>query len=209
MTLAEQAAVAEGGLALVSGIYGHGKSRFLDEAARLVPAARRLNLPRTPSVGDAPLGLLNAILGGIGRGAGDGRVDASALQTPLTDDRLAEQVVAHLVDSAADAPLVLLVDDVLCIDERSTKVLTLVAQRLHATRVLLVLAVEDRPWDPEAYRRTLDLGQTSPRRPCTSAGSPDPGSPSSRRLGWRLPTCRSSPGVSTRRQPASPSSSSR
>ncbi|MFE0643166.1 BTAD domain-containing putative transcriptional regulator [Streptomyces sp. NPDC058877] len=161
VTLAERAATAEGGLALVSGIYGHGKSRFLDEAARLVPAARRLNLPRTPSVGDVPLGLLNAILGGLGHKAGDDLVDSSALQDRVTDHRLAEQMAALLVDSAAGAPLVLLVDDVLCIDERSMQILTLVAQRLRATRVLLVLAVEDRPWDPEAYRRTLDLGNVS------------------------------------------------
>ncbi|MEU2830629.1 BTAD domain-containing putative transcriptional regulator [Streptomyces lavendulae] len=161
MTLVERAAVGEGGLALVSGIYGHGKSRFLDEVARLVPAARRLSMPRTPSVGDAPLGLLNAILGGIGLVAGDDRADSSALQAHATDHRLAEQVITLLVDSAAGAPLVLLVDDVLCVDERSMKVLTLVAQRLRATRALMVLAVEDRPWDPEAYRRTLDLGNVA------------------------------------------------
>ncbi|MFI6642569.1 BTAD domain-containing putative transcriptional regulator [Streptomyces sp. NPDC050504] len=169
MALAARATSGEGGLAVVSGIYGHGKSRFLDEVARLVPGARRVGLSRTPSADSVPYGLLDAILSGLGLDLGVGPVpvpsvggqESTADQTGTTDRQLADRVAGLLADSAAGAPLVLLVDDVTSADECSMRVLALLARRLRTTHVLMVLGLEDRPWDPEVCRRALVLGNAA------------------------------------------------
>ncbi|MFB9371451.1 BTAD domain-containing putative transcriptional regulator [Kitasatospora albolonga] len=140
LALAARAGAGEGGLVLVSGVHGHGKSRFLSEVAGLLPGARRIDL----AVGhaeSAPAALLRA----LGH-------SATAPAPALADGPSAEQLRRALLDATGSASPVVLVDDVAPPDESATALLAELALRLRGSGVLLVLAVEDRPWEPARHR---------------------------------------------------------
>jgi DNA-binding SARP family transcriptional activator/tetratricopeptide (TPR) repeat protein len=170
---AGQAAAGEGGLVTVSGITGHGKSRFLDETARRIPGTRRVNLGPAAAE-DTPLALVNGILAGLGLGldpdpglglglgqgqgmsldpdlapssAGDSAHDAAS-RAGRTDHDQAALIRRALDGLAAEGPVVVLVDSVRFVDERSQRIVTALAPYLRTSRVLLVLALDERPWDP-------------------------------------------------------------
>ncbi|WP_433660573.1 BTAD domain-containing putative transcriptional regulator [Nocardia sp. CA-128927] len=130
----ERAAAGNGGLVVISGRPGFGKTQLLDEVARRVPGARRVDL-LPPYEGAAPLGLVAELVG-------------SAISPRDTDAQIAEALSTKLIQESAAEPLVVLVDGAEQMDERSARVLTTVAPRLRRTRVLLVLALDERSWEP-------------------------------------------------------------
>ncbi|WP_228540289.1 ATP-binding protein [Nocardia sp. XZ_19_369] len=130
----ERATAGSGGLVVISGRPGFGKTQLLDELARRVPDARRVDLP-PPWDGAPPLGAIEELLG----------VDVSVQDF---DAQLAEALHTKLIQDSSAGLHVVLVDGAEHLDERSARVLTAVAPRLRRMRVLLVLALDERPWEP-------------------------------------------------------------
>lgn len=133
------AAASNGGLVLISGRPGFGKTQLLDEVARRVPGARRIDL-LPPCDGAPRVGLIGELMG-------------SAISAQDTDAQIAEALCARLIENSATEPLVVLVDDAQQLDERSVRVLTVVAPRLRRMPVLFVLALDETSWESSS----LDL----------------------------------------------------
>ncbi|MFD8417147.1 BTAD domain-containing putative transcriptional regulator [Streptomyces sp. NPDC059650] len=143
-----RAAAGEGGLVTVSGITGHGKSRFLDETARRIPGTRRVNLGPAFSADGVPYALVDGIINGLGMRLGEGATGHAAARDAHSDHELAELMCRALAGMATESPLVVLVDNIRFVDEHSLRVVAALAQCLRTSRVLLVLALDERPWDP-------------------------------------------------------------
>ncbi|GAA5103771.1 BTAD domain-containing putative transcriptional regulator [Nocardia iowensis] len=129
-----RAVAGNGGLVVISGRPGFGKTQLLDEVARRVPGARRVDL-LPPWDGAPPLGLISELTD-------------SAISVRDTDARIVEALCAKLIEDSADRPLVVLVDGAEQMDERSARVLTAAAPRLRRMRVLVVVALDERSWEP-------------------------------------------------------------
>ncbi|MEU7139708.1 BTAD domain-containing putative transcriptional regulator [Nocardia sp. NPDC046473] len=130
----ERAAAGNGGLVVISGRPGFGKTQLLDEVARRVPGARRMDL--LPSCdGTPPLGLVAELLG-------------TAISPQATDTQVVEALSAKLIQDTAAGRLVVLVDGAEQLDEHSARVLTALAPRLRGMRVLIVLTLDERSWKP-------------------------------------------------------------
>ncbi|MFB8276191.1 BTAD domain-containing putative transcriptional regulator [Nocardia colli] len=128
------AAAGNGGLVVISARPGYGKTQLLDEVARRVPGARRIDL-LPPFDGARQTGLVGELMG-------------SAISAQDTDAQVAEALCAMLIEASATEPLVVLVDGAEQLDERSVRVLTAVAPRLRRMRVLFVLALDESSWEP-------------------------------------------------------------
>ncbi len=131
----ERAAAGSGGLLVISGLPGFGKSQLLDEVARRSAGVRRIDV--TPPWDVAPpLGLIAELA-------------ATALEPAETDAHAAEVLCASLLEaSGGAAPLVVVVDGADLMDERSARVLAAAAPRLRRMPVLLILALDERAWEP-------------------------------------------------------------
>ncbi len=131
----ERAATGSGGLLVISGLPGFGKSQLVDEVARRSAGVRRIDV--TPPWDVAPpLGLIAELA-------------ATALESAETDAHAAEVLCASLLEaSGGAAPLVVVVDGAELMDERSARVLTAAAPRLRRMPVLLILALDERAWEP-------------------------------------------------------------
>ncbi|MFF0740439.1 BTAD domain-containing putative transcriptional regulator [Streptomyces sp. NPDC004111] len=135
--LAVRAHSGTGGLVVVSGGAGTGKSLLLSEAARRLPAARWLSLS---AGGDEP-----ALVGGLREALGLSPQEgpcppADAAARPLADWALRALDAVH-------APVLLFVDDIAEADATSLEALALVGRGLLRRPVLLVLAASDVPLD--------------------------------------------------------------
>ncbi|MFF0739141.1 BTAD domain-containing putative transcriptional regulator [Streptomyces sp. NPDC004111] len=135
--LAARGRSGAGGLVVVSGGAGTGKSLLLCEAARRLPAARWLSLSGT---GGEPA-LVSGLRGALGLSPQDGP------RSPADADarRLAEWALRAL--DGVRGPVVLLADDVAEADAISLEALALVGRGLLRRPVLLVLAASDVPLD--------------------------------------------------------------
>ncbi|CAM5236066.1 hypothetical protein GCM10010329_61630 [Streptomyces spiroverticillatus] len=141
LVLAENAAAGAGGLAVVSSAPGHGKSRFLDELALRLPHVRRIHIHAHPATHDEhPLGFVEEVLARLGA--------ASAGISTCTDHAIAELVCG--APGTDGHPTVILVDDASPSGERASRLLSVLARRLRTSRVLLVVTVNEQPWDPGA-----------------------------------------------------------
>ncbi|WP_405159922.1 AAA family ATPase [Nocardia sp. NBC_01499] len=130
----ERAAAGSGGLVVISGRPGFGKTQLLDEVARRVPGARRVDLPPLWD-GAAAFGLVSELVG-------------SVISTEETDAQIVEGLSARLIQDSAAGLLVILVDGAEQLDERCARVLTTLVPRLRRMRVLVVLALDERSWEP-------------------------------------------------------------
>ncbi|WP_378735053.1 BTAD domain-containing putative transcriptional regulator [Nocardia brasiliensis] len=130
----QRAIAGNGGLVVISGRPGFGKTQLLDEVARRVPGARRVDL-LPPWDGAPPLGLI-------------AELTDSAISVRDTDAQIVEALCAKLIEDSKGGPLVVLVDGAEQMDERSARVLTAAAPRLRRMRVLVVLALDERSWEP-------------------------------------------------------------
>ncbi|MFG1790594.1 BTAD domain-containing putative transcriptional regulator [Nocardia sp. NPDC049149] len=133
----EQAGAGSGGLLVISGRPGLGKTQLLDEVGRRVPGARRIDLS-TPWGAAPTLGLVSELAGESDPG----------LAVAYTDAQVAEALCATLTRDSAERPLIVLIDNAEQMDERSARVLATAAPRLRRMPVLLVLALDERSWEP-------------------------------------------------------------
>jgi DNA-binding CsgD family transcriptional regulator len=146
------ARAADGGAALVlTGDAGVGRSALLDEAARAAAAGgtRVLSAVGAPSeteVGNAGLNqLLLPVLGGL-RSLSDVQRDvldvSLGFRSGSPADRLvvSTAVLTALRELAADAPVLLVVDDLQWLDRESVRVLGFVARRLAGARIGVLAA---------------------------------------------------------------------
>ncbi|MGW4845504.1 BTAD domain-containing putative transcriptional regulator [Nocardia brasiliensis] len=131
----ERAATGSGGLLVISGLPGFGKSQLLDEVARRSAGVRRIDL--TPPWDVAPpLGLIAELA-------------ETTLEPAVSDAHAAEVLCASLLEaSGVAAPLLVVVDGADLMDERSARVLAAAAPRLRRMPVLLILALDERAWEP-------------------------------------------------------------
>ncbi|MCW2998944.1 MAG: transcriptional activator domain, partial [Solirubrobacterales bacterium] len=158
---------AAGGLALVCGEPGIGKSRLVAAVAHRARSDGAIVAAGAgPDLGPAPpFGLWAELLDGLG--AEDSRVaDAQAawstdvasfvptqdpprggLRTPadIERTRLMEAVVRQLREAAARSPLLLVLEDLHAADPSSVQLVAHAARRLAASPVLFVLTRRDRP----------------------------------------------------------------
>ncbi|WP_280407459.1 BTAD domain-containing putative transcriptional regulator [Nocardia brasiliensis] len=130
-----RAATGSGGLLVISGLPGFGKSQLLDAVVRRSAGVRRIDL--TPPWDVAPpLGLIAELA-------------ETALEPAESDAHAAEVLCASLLEaSGVTAPLVVVVDGADLMDERSARVLAAAAPRLRRMPVLLILALDERAWEP-------------------------------------------------------------
>ncbi len=133
----DQTGAGGGGLLVISGRPGLGKTQLLDEVGRRVPGARRIDLS-TPWGAAPTLGLVSELAGESDPG----------LAVAYTDAQVAEALCATLTRDSAERPLIVLVDNAEQMDERSARVLAAAAPRLRRMPVLLVLALDERSWEP-------------------------------------------------------------
>jgi DNA-binding CsgD family transcriptional regulator len=180
-----------GGMLLIEGPAGIGKTSLLEAAARIaselgasVMRARGGELERNFSFGvvrqllETPVSTLGPaerarVLSGAARSATP-VVDASAAVAPLPGDQAAAEerafMVSHglywLVCNLADtAPLFLAVDDGQWCDASSARFLSYLARRLDELPVLLAVAVRSGEPDGEAAGTALGDGQARVLRP--------------------------------------------
>nr|WP_042195173.1 BTAD domain-containing putative transcriptional regulator [Kibdelosporangium sp. MJ126-NF4]CEL21754.1 transcriptional regulator, SARP family [Kibdelosporangium sp. MJ126-NF4]CTQ92534.1 transcriptional regulator, SARP family [Kibdelosporangium sp. MJ126-NF4] len=116
-----------GGVAVVTGYPGHGKSVFLAEVARRVPAARQIDLTAD---GNGVPRLVTAI---------------DELGLPVENRATRDDGDELCRVLAAAAPLVLVADNVSRTDEQSLRLLVDLASRLRQQRVLIVLSLDELP----------------------------------------------------------------
>lgn len=134
-----RAGTGVGGLVVIAGRPGHGKTQLLNEVARQHPSALRVDLTAVSGAEDLIGQLLQRL------GAQD---DADA-----DDKALADQLFGAIGRKSADEPLVILIDDATRMDDRSARALATLAPRLRGLSALIVLTLDERSWDKHA----LDL----------------------------------------------------
>ncbi|MFI6642527.1 BTAD domain-containing putative transcriptional regulator [Streptomyces sp. NPDC050504] len=141
--LAAQARSGCGGMVVVSGGTGTGKSLLLRETARRLPAARWMSLSGT---GGVP-----ALVSGLRDALGPSPQDGPFPPADVDARRLAEWALRALDE--VRGPVVLFADDVAEADGTSLEALALVGRGLPRRPVLLVLAASDVPLDdPDTAR---------------------------------------------------------
>ncbi|XES00119.1 ATP-binding protein [Streptomyces sp. S1D4-11] len=137
---ADRACAGSGRLVLLKGATGTGRTALL-EAVTERAAARGMRVLRTRCSPDGEAGEFAAVLQLLSSG---GEFDAGTKQVPdIFDDNphhwsYAEHLWRRLRSYAADAPLLLAVDDVHCADEPSRRWFVDAARRIDALPVLLV-----------------------------------------------------------------------
>ncbi|MEV6767328.1 BTAD domain-containing putative transcriptional regulator [Nocardia sp. NPDC051030] len=139
---ARRAATGVGGMVVITGRPGYGKTQLLNEVAREHRHALRVDLT-SPSGDQDLVGLLLERLGD---------------RDSLSDNEITagDRLYAALAGQSARRPLVLLIDDATRMDDRSARILSSLAPRLRGLPVLIVLTLDERSWD----RPVLNLHAT-------------------------------------------------
>ncbi|MBL1079266.1 AAA family ATPase [Nocardia sp. 2] len=155
-TWVRRAGSGRGGLILITGRSGYGKTCLLDEFARRYPRSVRIDL----LPGDDLAAEMLRQLGGASEVEGDERADdhamAARLRTAIAQRTAAPARGADATADAqgsADQPLLVLIDNAAEMDDRSAKVLAAITPGLRRSRALVVMTLDERSWD----QRVLDL----------------------------------------------------
>lgn len=152
-----RAADRAGALIVVAGHPGYGKTAVLEELSRRATDVRQLRPIPPRDDHDRALGLTAEIhtrIGAVRNVATEPDRDSST-DTPLA------HLLRDLASAATDRPLLLLIDDAGNADDSSLRMLAEVAPHLRTMRVLVVLAVDDRPWDEYATERQMMLERSA------------------------------------------------
>ncbi|MEH0845015.1 AAA family ATPase [Micromonospora sp. CPCC 205711] len=161
-----------GGVAVVSGPVGSGKTELLDDLADKAASAGVLHLRATGRKADAlvPLGVLTELfhstelrqaarrVAELLDDAGSGGTLGESGTTP--PPRLMHGLTELLQDLAAQGPLLITVDDCHYADAASVHCLTHFVQSLRSTRILLIFAESDHAADRHPRFRTELLRQS-------------------------------------------------
>ncbi|MFB7718263.1 MULTISPECIES: BTAD domain-containing putative transcriptional regulator [unclassified Nocardia] len=148
---AQRAAQGTGAFVVLESYRGYGKSAVLQELHRRSPDLRvvRVGTGHAERAGQPPL--LTAICDAVAEDS------VRMIEHDATDTEYADALLEALAMAARERALLILVDDVFDADETSVRVLCSVAVRLHAMAVLVVAAMEDRQWEPDAAMRQAAL----------------------------------------------------
>ena len=148
--LLDEARTGRGGVLVIGGEPGIGKSALLEYAARSAAGMRVLSARGVESEVELPFGALHELLGPVldqldripGPQAA-ALAGALALGPPVPGDRfaVAAGTLSLLGSAAADTPLVLVLDDAHWFDRSSAEALVFAARRLRAERVASLFAV--------------------------------------------------------------------
>lgn len=162
----ERVVDGRGGVVLVEGSAGIGKTRLLDEASRMAEGRARVLRARggeqerdipllvtrelfAPYVGGTPADELDRVFAGAAALAGPllgrGTADAATADAGFALVHGLYWLVANLAD---DEPLVLVVDDVHWVDEATQRWIAYLLPRVAELSVLLVMAVRPRELEP-------------------------------------------------------------
>jgi DNA-binding NarL/FixJ family response regulator len=180
----ELAARAEPVVVTVAGEPGIGKSSLLDQFAAVCSAGARVCRARCWDGGGSPeYWPWLQVAGELERWAPSSASDLRAALEPEPDDdstsRPPSQVhrfdaVVRVLESAADRPLVVLVDDLHWADGASLSLLRFLAAGAHDWPLVLVLAYRDTEPDDDDLRRTIAAaGRASHHRHVQLEGLPD------------------------------------
>ncbi|WP_405492786.1 BTAD domain-containing putative transcriptional regulator [Nocardia sp. NBC_00511] len=144
MLAAAKAAVAShGGMVVISGHPGYGKTALAQELIRRTPAMRCVLLEVSPSRADIRFSLAADIVSALGTP----RTTGPAVNTAHEDRRAATQLTDVL--TTLGEPVLVVIDDADKADPESLRLLIELAPQLRATRTLVVLTLDDRPWDAQ------------------------------------------------------------
>ena len=151
--LADAAALGEGGVALIGGEPGIGKTRLADEAAARAPCLARVRARAVPDEGCPPYWLFRQVIGEVSKTFIPNELQHARLsflaQGPqaqparldLAEQRFAvfEAVRDYLTAAAAGSGLVLLFDDVQWADPPSLRLLRHLAEGVAGSRIVLLI----------------------------------------------------------------------
>ncbi|MEU0545348.1 ATP-binding protein [Nocardia sp. NPDC005978] len=153
--LQRRAAAGAGGLVIIAGRPGYGKTALLRELSLRSPRASSIEL----TAGNEDLaGELTAVLVRAAATAAGGRNPGGALPhgTPVAvagrdgELAIAGQLREALGELGSGEAVLVLVDGAELMDERSVRVLIALAPALRRSRALIVMALDGRFWDPGA-----------------------------------------------------------
>jgi DNA-binding NarL/FixJ family response regulator len=155
--LAAAADLGEGGVALIGGEPGIGKTRLADEAAARAPGLARVRARAVPDEGCPPYWLFRQVIGEVSKTFMPNEFQHARLsflaqgpQAPparldLAEQRFAvfESVRDYLTAAAAGSGLVLLFDDVQWADPPSLRLLRHLAEGVAGSRLVLLITYRD------------------------------------------------------------------
>lgn len=148
--LLDEARAGRGGVLVIGGEPGIGKTALLEHAARSAVGMRVLSARGVESEAELPFGALHELLGPVLDQLGRipepqaaALAGALALEPPVPGDRfaVAAGTLSLLGSAAANTPLVLVLDDAQWFDRSSAEALVFAARRLRAEPVASLFAV--------------------------------------------------------------------
>jgi DNA-binding CsgD family transcriptional regulator len=157
------AAAGQSQVLLITGEAGIGKTRLVEDLVQQVGSAGRAQVRIGESAPLAGAALAyGPFVAALGERAAWLLADDEPADMAAARHRLFERVLALLAELAAQAPLVLVLEDLHWADESSHELLAFLAVRLRELPVLVVVTIRDEDLDGEAQRWLADL-QRRPR----------------------------------------------
>ena len=157
------AAAGQSQVLLITGEAGIGKTRLVEDLVQQVRSAggAQVRIGESAPLAGAALAY-GPFVAALGERAAWLLTDDEPGDMAAARHRLFERVLALLAELAAEAPLVLVLEDLHWADESSHELLAFLAVRLRELPVLVVVTIRDEDLDSEAQRWLADL-QRRPR----------------------------------------------